>query len=65
MRIEVNGKTLEAEARTLKDLLAELDYDERHVATALNREFVRRDARAGALLKDGDAIEILSPRQGG
>ncbi|WP_395665527.1 sulfur carrier protein ThiS [Methylocella sp.] len=65
MRIEVNGKTLEARARTLAELLAELDYDERHVATALNRDFVRRDARAGAELKDGDAVEIVSPRQGG
>ncbi|WP_374305005.1 sulfur carrier protein ThiS [Methylocella sp.] len=65
MRIEVNGRTLETSARTLKELLAELDHDERAVATALNRDFVRREARQAAALAEGDAVEIVSPRQGG
>ncbi len=65
MQIEVNGKTLEAEAETLSALLRELDYDDRHVATALNQSFVRRTDRAQTRLKAGDRIEIVSPRQGG
>lgn len=65
MRIEVNGKRREVAAETLAALLDELEYDERHVATALNQTFVRKADRDAARLKDGDRIEIVSPRQGG
>ncbi|ACK50380.1 thiamine biosynthesis protein ThiS [Methylocella silvestris BL2] len=65
MKIEVNGKTLEVAATTLAALLNELDYDEGHVATALNRGFVRKTQRAQTKIKEGDAVEIVSPRQGG
>jgi sulfur carrier protein len=65
MRIEVNGKKREVAAETLAALLCELEYDERHVATALNQSFVRKADRGEARLKEGDRIEIVSPRQGG
>jgi sulfur carrier protein len=65
MRIRVNGKLREVAATTLADLLGELDYQDRAVATALNQNFVRRQDRRSTNLKDGDAIEILVPRQGG
>ncbi|HTV33223.1 MAG TPA: sulfur carrier protein ThiS [Methylocella sp.] len=65
MLIHVNGKALEVEARTLAALLAELDYQDEGVATALNQDFVRRAERATTKLKDGDAVEIVVPRQGG
>jgi sulfur carrier protein len=65
MRIEVNGKTLDVAAETLAALLRELDYDDCHVATALNQAFVRRTDRSATKLNDGDRIEIVSPRQGG
>ena len=50
---------------TLAALLQELEYDERHVATALNQAFVRKADRAETKLREGDRIEIVSPRQGG
>lgn len=65
MRIEVNGRRLEVAAETLAALLRELDYDDRHVATALNQAFVRRSDRDAAPLREGDRVEIVSPRQGG
>jgi sulfur carrier protein len=65
MRVEVNGRTLDVAAETLAALLRELDYDDRHVATALNHAFVRRTDRPATRIKDGDAVEIVSPRQGG
>jgi sulfur carrier protein len=65
MRIEVNGKRREVAAQTLAALLRELEYDDRHVATALNQTFVRKGDRGEARLKEGDRIEIVSPRQGG
>jgi sulfur carrier protein len=65
MQIHVNGKQLEVEATTLDGLLRELDFAEAHVATALNQNFVRKTDRPQTPLKEGDAVEILSPRQGG
>ena len=65
MRISVNGMSREVEAMTLDALLGELDYGDVTVATALNQAFVRAVDRAGVRLKDGDAVEIVTPRQGG
>jgi sulfur carrier protein len=65
MQIHVNGKQLEVAATTLDALLCELEFADANVATALNRNFVRRTDRPQTQLKDGDAVEILSPRQGG
>ncbi len=55
----------EVEAATLEALLAELDYGEGLYATALNHEFVPKKARAGTRLKEGDSVEIVTPKQGG
>ncbi len=65
MRISVNGRAHEVEAATLAALLDELAYGEAIVATALNQIFVRAVDRAATPLRDGDAVEIVSPRQGG
>ncbi len=65
MHIHVNGKALDVAAATLAALLHELEYEDCAVATALNRIFVRRRDRGKTPLKEGDAVEILAPRQGG
>lgn len=65
MLIHVNGKPLEVSSATLAALLCELDFEGNNVATALNQNFVRKTERAQTGLKDGDAVEILAPRQGG
>ena len=65
MQIRVNGKELEVAATTLAALLQELDYEDAIVATALNQNFVRAVERSATALKEGDAVEILTPRQGG
>jgi sulfur carrier protein len=65
MRLVVNGEPQEVSAATLAEALQSLDLAEAKVATALNGEFVPARARASTLVKDGDRIEILAPRQGG
>lgn len=65
MRIHVNGQTLESASPTLLALLVELGYEDAKVGTAVNREFVREKDRATTKLKENDAVEIVSPRQGG
>ncbi|MFV0281989.1 MAG: sulfur carrier protein ThiS [Rhodoblastus sp.] len=61
----MNGAACEVKAANLEGLLAELDYGDETVATALNQKFVRKKDRAKTALADGDEIEILTPRQGG
>ncbi len=65
MRIEVNGAGVETKADNLAALVAELGYQPGLVATALNQEFVRAKDRDATVLRDGDSVEILMPRQGG
>ncbi len=65
MRIQVNGHPREVESTTLEALLRELGFEDQKVGTALNQEFVRDRDRDKALLHEGDAVEIVTPRQGG
>ncbi len=65
MIVRVNGAEHEVKAQNLAALLEELEYGDATVATALNRNFVRKKDRAEAKIDDGDEIEILTPRQGG
>jgi sulfur carrier protein len=65
MRIHVNGKALDVAATTLEALLAELEYEGRTVATAVNQTFVRIADRTQTALRAGDTVEILVPKQGG
>ena len=65
MDIRVNGAPLQVEAKTLAALIAELDYDDAAVATAVNQTFVRRKDRDDTALAPNDEVEILTPRQGG
>lgn len=63
--ILVNGEPTETQVRTLADLVAGRGLAENQVATALNGEFVPKGARAATLLREGDKVEIVAPRQGG
>lgn len=65
MKLIVNGQMLESEAATLAALLSELGYADTTVATALNSDFVAKEARANTCVKNGDRIEILAPMKGG
>lgn len=65
MQVVVNGAARTLEAATLAQALLELGYRDAHVATALNGQFVPAGQRAAQALRDGDALEILAPMQGG
>ena len=65
MKITVNGEPQTTSARNLDELCRELGLSEAKIATALNGDFIAASSRVAAKLSDGDAIEVLSPRQGG
>ncbi len=65
MQILLNGERHATEAADLSSLCASLGLADAKVATALNGDFVPADRRATTKLAEGDAIEIVAPRQGG
>lgn len=65
MRLIVNGEPIEAKATRVDALLGELDYEGAHLAVAVNYDVVPRARWAETPLNEGDAVEILTPRQGG
>jgi sulfur carrier protein len=65
MRVIVNGEEREITALSVDALLNELEYEGTHFAIALNFDVLPRSAWAQTPLKHGDAIEIITPRQGG
>ncbi|RED51458.1 sulfur carrier protein ThiS [Aestuariispira insulae] len=65
MMITVNGESRKITAETtLSDLLAQLGYV-KGFAVALNGEFVPRTDYPETGIRTGDAVEILTPMQGG
>lgn len=65
LALVINGEPVQVRASVLAQLLDELGYAGRKVATAVNGDFVPEKARAATRLAADDAIEIVAPRQGG
>jgi sulfur carrier protein len=63
--LTVNGERTRVAAANLAALVGSLGHDAASVATAVNGTFVPRSARDTYRLSDGDAVEIVAPRQGG
>ena len=65
-QITLNGEPRAIqEDTTLADLVAALGHAPQSLATAVNGEFVARDARAGVRLREGDAVFTFQPITGG
>jgi sulfur carrier protein len=64
MQLIVNGEHMETQAATVAALISELGH-EGYVAVAVNEEIVSRRNWAQTRLADGDALEVITPRQGG
>jgi sulfur carrier protein len=64
--ITVNGQPREVSAgSSLADLVAQLADSPQALATAVNQEFVARDARAARILQAGDQVYTFQPITGG
>jgi sulfur carrier protein len=64
--IRVNGREVPLRASVLSELIAELGHGERRgIAVALNGEVVPRSDWKAAVLRPGDAVEIVGAVQGG
>jgi sulfur carrier protein len=65
MRVIVNGEQREIASSSVDALLGELEYEGTHFAIALNFDVLPRSQWAQTPLKNGDEIEVITPRQGG
>ena len=65
MVLTVNGERQEVAAATVAALLDELDYEGNFLVVAVNQDVVKRAQWDETPLRDGDRVEILTPRQGG
>lgn len=65
MNVTINGKAEEITESTLAALCKRFLDHPHTIATAVNGQFVSVNDRPEYSLKDGDKVEILSPRQGG
>jgi sulfur carrier protein len=65
MQLTVNGERREISSSRVDALLSELEYEGTHLAVAVNFDVIPRARWSETELKDGDAVEILTPRQGG
>jgi sulfur carrier protein len=63
--LTVNGERKSVRAGSPRELLAELELKGEFFAIAVNRRVVPRARWDEAALKDGDEVEIVTPRQGG
>ena len=65
MVLTVNGERQEVAAATVTALLGELAYAGDFLVVAVNHDVVKRTQWDETPLRDGDQVEILTPRQGG
>jgi sulfur carrier protein len=65
MRVTVNGEPREIASSSVDALLGELDYAGTHFAIAVNYDVLPKSKWAETQLRNGDEIEIITPRQGG
>ncbi|WP_419901720.1 sulfur carrier protein ThiS [Kiloniella sp.] len=65
MNLTLNGEAIITKTSNLAALLEEQGYGEAKVATAVNGALAPASFRGETQLKDGDAIEVVAPMQGG
>lgn len=63
--LAVNGERRTVRATSPRELLAELDLEGEFFAVAVNRRVIPKTRWNEAVLRDGDSVEIVTPRQGG
>lgn len=57
--VKVNGEMLEAEGKSVAQILEELQYGGQRVAVELNESIVPKDKYGETVLGDGDTVEVV------
>jgi thiamine biosynthesis protein ThiS len=65
MEINLNGKKLTSNSKTLMDLVLEQGFDPDSLIAEVNFEVIRQETWKHVSIKEGDTIELLSFVGGG
>ena len=65
MKLTLNGNAHDTDAKTVRDLVEELNLGQQAVAVELNREIVPKRIHETIKLKDGDVVEVVTLVGGG
>lgn len=63
--VKINGEKLDVSGKTVKEYLMTTNYDPKRIAVERNGEIVPKAQYENTVLKDGDALEIVSFVGGG
>ncbi len=63
--VKINGKEIDADGKSVSELLDFLHYDKTKVAVEINMQIVPKAAYPQTMVKDGDAVEVVSFVGGG
>jgi len=65
MKVKVNGSEMNVKAKTIAELLQELEINPQRVVVEVNLEIIKKDRFIDYKIKDGDSIEIVNFVGGG
>lgn len=65
MKINLNGKQMDSQSRTLMVLIREQGFDPDGLIAEVNFEIIKQSAWQNISIKEGDNIELLSLVGGG
>lgn len=65
MKVKVNGSEMVVKAKTIAELLQELEINPQRVVVEVNLEIIKRDRFSEYKIKNGDSIEIVNFVGGG
>jgi len=57
--VKVNGEMMDADGKTVAELLEFMDYGSQRVAVEINEAIVPRAEYGGTVLSEGDCVEIV------
>ena len=64
--VSVNGETKTfSKGITIKEMLKQLNFHDKWLGVAVNKEFVPKGAFEKTALKSGDEVDVLAPVSGG
>lgn len=63
--IKINGDSVDAEGKSIKEYLLEAGYDTNRIAVELNGDILPKSQYESTYLSDGDSVEVVSFVGGG
>lgn len=63
--VKINGEMIQADGKSVPEILADMGYSEKRVAVEINEQIVPKAKYNETFLKDGDSVEVVQFVGGG